>query len=167
MVIQRDLPVHVWGDAPPGQPVAVSFRDETRGTEAGPTGHWSVYLKPGAAGGPFQLTVKAVTSASPGAPRHSPHPRRHHGRRCLGRIGPVQYGISLEPGEHRRQDLPAAANPQIRLLMIESAAPTTPCRRGHRWLDTLNSRYRKGFLCRRLVLCPRYRLARTCHHWSD
>ena len=53
MVVQRDLPVHVWGDAPPGQPVAVSFRDETRGTEAGPTGHWSVYLKPGAAGDHF------------------------------------------------------------------------------------------------------------------
>jgi len=30
MVIQRDLPVHVWGDAPPGQPVTVSFRGETR-----------------------------------------------------------------------------------------------------------------------------------------
>ena len=23
MVIQRDLPVHIWGDAPPGQPVTV------------------------------------------------------------------------------------------------------------------------------------------------
>ncbi|MGC2615020.1 MAG: sialate O-acetylesterase, partial [Terracidiphilus sp.] len=52
MVIQRDLPVHVWGNAAPGQPVAVSFRDESRGTEADQLGHWSVYLKPGSAGGP-------------------------------------------------------------------------------------------------------------------
>src|ERR1700753_3817398 len=43
MVIQRDLPVHVWGNATPGEPVAVSFRGESRGTEADELGHWSVY----------------------------------------------------------------------------------------------------------------------------
>ena len=67
MVIERDLPVHVWGMAAPGEPVTVTFRGETRGTEADPLGHWSVYLKPGAAGGPFQLTVKGVTAAEPSA----------------------------------------------------------------------------------------------------
>src|SRR5437016_2094851 len=72
MVIQRDLPVHIWGDAPPGQPVTVSFRGETRGTETGPTGHWSVYLKPAAAGGPFQLTVKAVSATTPEATPTAP-----------------------------------------------------------------------------------------------
>ena len=28
MVIQRDLPVHVWGRANPGEQVSVTFRDE-------------------------------------------------------------------------------------------------------------------------------------------
>ena len=35
MVIQRDLPVHVWGMATPGEMVAVSFRGQTRSTKAG------------------------------------------------------------------------------------------------------------------------------------
>ena len=119
MVIQRDLPVHVWGDAPPGQPVTVSFRDETRGTEAGPTGHWSLYLKPGAAGGPFQLTVKAVTPASPGAIPSIPIVLDDI---MVGDVwvasGQSNMEFPLSRASTAAQDLPAAANPQIRLLMI-------------------------------------------------
>ena len=59
MVVQRDLPVHVWGMATPGETVAVSFRGETRTAKAGELGRWSVYLKPGAAGGPFRGCVPA------------------------------------------------------------------------------------------------------------
>ena len=44
MVVQRDLPVHVWGMAAPGEGVSVSFREETRATTAGRLGRWSVYL---------------------------------------------------------------------------------------------------------------------------
>ncbi|WP_348261539.1 sialate O-acetylesterase [Telmatobacter sp. DSM 110680] len=119
MVIQRDLPVHVWGDAPPGRPVTVSFRDETRGTEAGPTGHWSVYLKPGAAGGPFQLTVKAVTSATETAPQASPITLDDI---MVGDVwvasGQSNMEFPLSRANTAAQDLPAATNPQIRLLMI-------------------------------------------------
>ncbi len=58
MVVQRDLPVHLWGTAAPEEQVTVSFRGETRTAEASRIGRWSVYLKPGAAGGPFEMTVK-------------------------------------------------------------------------------------------------------------
>ncbi len=119
MVIQRDLPVHVWGDASPGQPVTVSFRDETRGTEAGPTGHWSVYLKPGAAGGPFQLTVTAVTPTSPGAPPPSPITLDDI---MVGDVwvasGQSNMEFPVSRAATAAQDLPTATNPQIRLLMI-------------------------------------------------
>jgi sialate O-acetylesterase len=57
MVIQRDLPVHVWGTATPGEVVTVAFRGETRSDTAGEYGRWSVYLSPGPAGGPFKLTA--------------------------------------------------------------------------------------------------------------
>ena len=50
MVVQRDLPVHVWGMASAGELVSVSFRGETGSTTASQLGRWSVYLKPGAAG---------------------------------------------------------------------------------------------------------------------
>jgi sialate O-acetylesterase len=59
MVVQRDVPVHVWGMASPGEAVTVSFRGESRTATATELGHWDVYLKPGAAGGPFTMTVKS------------------------------------------------------------------------------------------------------------
>jgi sialate O-acetylesterase len=60
MVVQRDLPVHVWGKAAPGEDVTVSFRGETLSIKAGELGRWSAYLKPGTAGGPFVMTVKGT-----------------------------------------------------------------------------------------------------------
>src|SRR5581483_6837518 len=58
MVVQRDLPVHVWGFADPNGDVRVTFRGESRSTHADHLGQWSVYLSPGGAGGPFDLTVR-------------------------------------------------------------------------------------------------------------
>lgn len=57
MVVQRDMPVHVWGAALPNEAVTVSFRGETRKTNADELGRWSVWLKPGEAGGPFDLRI--------------------------------------------------------------------------------------------------------------
>src|SRR5512140_3411373 len=57
MVMQRDLPVHVWGMAAPGQSVTAAFRGESRTVTSDPLGHWNAYMKPGPAGGPFTLTV--------------------------------------------------------------------------------------------------------------
>jgi sialate O-acetylesterase len=58
MVVQRGLPVHVWGMAAPAESVSVSFRGESRSAAADELGRWSVYLGPGEAGGPFELTVR-------------------------------------------------------------------------------------------------------------
>jgi sialate O-acetylesterase len=58
MVLQRGLPVHIWGSADPGESVAVEFRGETRSATADRLGRWSVYLRPVESGGPFELTVK-------------------------------------------------------------------------------------------------------------
>src|SRR5580765_2177408 len=59
MVVQRGLPVHVWGMASPQESVSVTFRDETKSTTADELGRWSLFLSPGEAGGPFQMAVKA------------------------------------------------------------------------------------------------------------
>ncbi len=58
MVIQRGLPVHVWGMAAPHEPVSATFRGETKSTAADDNGRFSIFLSPGEAGGPFQLIVK-------------------------------------------------------------------------------------------------------------
>jgi sialate O-acetylesterase len=61
MVVQRGRPVHVWGSANPGEKVTASFRGETAGTTTDELGRWSVWLKPGEAGGPFDLNVNSLT----------------------------------------------------------------------------------------------------------
>jgi sialate O-acetylesterase len=58
MVLQRGLPVHIWGHAAPSETVAVTFRGNTRSATADDIGAWSVYLPPPDAGGPFELVVK-------------------------------------------------------------------------------------------------------------
>jgi len=62
MVVQRGLPVHVWGTAAPHELVSVTFRGETKSATADDDGRWSVYLSPGEAGGPFQMSIKAANT---------------------------------------------------------------------------------------------------------
>jgi sialate O-acetylesterase len=62
MVIQRDQPVHVWGFAAPNETVTVTFRGQQQTTAADGLGRWSVELPPGAAGGPFALSVRATNT---------------------------------------------------------------------------------------------------------
>jgi sialate O-acetylesterase len=62
MVMQRGLPVHVWGMAGQHEAVSVTFRGETKSTTADEEGRWGVFLSPGEAGGPFQLSVKGANT---------------------------------------------------------------------------------------------------------
>ena len=62
MVVQRGLPVHVWGMAAPHEAVSVAFRGETKAGTADDDGRWSIYLSPGEAGGPFELNIKATNT---------------------------------------------------------------------------------------------------------
>ena len=62
MVVQRGLPVHVWGIAAPHEAVSVTFRGETKAGTADDDGRWSIYLSPSEAGGPFELNIKATNT---------------------------------------------------------------------------------------------------------
>ncbi|HEY1262958.1 MAG TPA: sialate O-acetylesterase, partial [Terriglobales bacterium] len=57
-VVQRGLPVHVWGMASPGEAITAGFRGESRSATADALGRWSLYFSPGEAGGPFPLTIQ-------------------------------------------------------------------------------------------------------------
>ncbi len=46
MVLQRNLPIPVWGWASPGEKVTVSFADQTQETMAGSDGRWMLKLDP-------------------------------------------------------------------------------------------------------------------------
>ncbi len=70
MVLQREVPVPVWGRCAPGAKIAVSLRDAdgktaaTGSVVAAATGRWRVDLAALAAGEPYTLTVEAQGSAA-------------------------------------------------------------------------------------------------------
>lgn len=58
MVLQRDVPVTLWGWAKAGEKVTVMLQGQQVSTKTGKDGTWKVTMKPLAAGGPFELTIK-------------------------------------------------------------------------------------------------------------
>jgi len=116
MVVQRDLPVHVWGMAGAGEVVSVSFRGETAATTASKLGRWSLYLKPGAAGGPFTMIVTG-TPAAGGAPETVTLEDVLVGDVWIA-SGQSNMEFPLKRASTAATDLPNAANPRIRLLVV-------------------------------------------------
>lgn len=58
MVLQRQLPIPVWGTAVPGSSITVFLDDLVANSKADEEGHWRVLLPEMQAGGPFQLVIK-------------------------------------------------------------------------------------------------------------
>lgn len=59
MVLQRDLPLKVWGQAKAGQQLEVELAQSKTSVTADAKGQWLATLKPQAAGGPYQLTISS------------------------------------------------------------------------------------------------------------
>lgn len=57
MVLQRGMPVPIWGTAAPGEAVTVKFRDQTKNATTDKDGKWTVKLDSLTAGGPDVLTI--------------------------------------------------------------------------------------------------------------
>lgn len=119
MVVQRGLPVHVWGLATPGEAVSVSFRGETRSVTADRLGEWSTYLKPGAAGGPFDLKVQGTPVEGSGPSMEQPIVLNDV---LVGDVwlasGQSNMEFPMSRAATAVEDLPHADNSQIRLLMV-------------------------------------------------
>jgi len=127
MVVQRDLPVHIWGLAAPNQNVTVAFRGESRATHADRLGRWSVYLAPGPAGGPFQIVVESNPPGGSWSVDSNPIQQAIALEDVLvGDVwlasGQSNMEFPLSKAATAAQDLPHAANPRIRLLMVAKRA---------------------------------------------
>src|SRR3569623_2085081 len=57
MVLQREMPIAVWGQAAPGEKVTVTLSAHTATATGAADGAWKVALAKLPAGGPFELTV--------------------------------------------------------------------------------------------------------------
>ena len=117
MVVQRDLPVHVWGWAAPGEPVTVSFRGETKTATTDDLGQWTVYLTPGVAGGPFALTIKGANAITLDDV-------------LVGDVwlagGQSNMEFAMRQAATAAADLPKAANDRIRLMMVNKVYSDYP-----------------------------------------
>ena len=62
MVLQRDMPIHIWGDAAPGEQVTVDLHGTTNTATTDNLGRWSLRLPPQSAGGPYTLTIHGTNT---------------------------------------------------------------------------------------------------------
>jgi len=60
MVLQRDVPLKIWGWADPGEKVKVAFLGKKYQTKADKQGNWKVDLHAIAAGGPYTMKVNEI-----------------------------------------------------------------------------------------------------------
>ena len=61
MVLQRDVELHIWGWADPGERIDVRFAGSAYQTVADQAGTWKLQLPPQKAGGPYDMIVRGNT----------------------------------------------------------------------------------------------------------
>lgn len=62
MLLQRDMPVRIFGKAEPGEAVSVAFRGQTARTAADAVGRWEVWLDPLTPGPAADMIVQAANT---------------------------------------------------------------------------------------------------------
>jgi sialate O-acetylesterase len=117
MVIQRDLPVHIWGRASSGESVTVAFRTALRTTTADSIGLWSVYLPPVEAGGPFDLTIKGNNSITL---------RDVLAGDVWVASGQSNMEFAVREGVNAKGELANASHPRIRLFHVNNKVASYP-----------------------------------------
>jgi sialate O-acetylesterase len=124
-VLQRELPIHIWGFGAPGEHVTVQFHNQKMETATSPLGIWELSLQPEKAGGPYVLHVMGDMSAA-----------------AVDRsdllIGDVWFasgqsnmemplkGFNGAPIKDSEKEIAAANYPKIRLLLQKHRAAATP-----------------------------------------
>jgi sialate O-acetylesterase len=122
-VLQREVPIHLWGEASPAEKITISFHGQSVTTTASDLGLWEAWLKPEPAGGPFTLTVHGSTELT----------------RSDLLVGDVWFAsgqsnmemplAGFPPTAHvnnAEQEIAQADLPQVRLLRVEKHASDSP-----------------------------------------
>jgi sialate O-acetylesterase len=123
-VLQRDRPIHLWGWATPAAQVTVRFHAQSVQAVTDRLGAWSAWLAPERAGGPYTLTVSGdgadVTLQD----------------LLVGDVWIASGQSNMEmplggfPGnavlKNADQEIAAATNPQLRLLVVDHKASDFP-----------------------------------------
>ena len=62
MLLQRNAPVRIFGQATPGEPVSVTFRGQTARVAADPLGRWEVWLQPMTPAAASDMTIQGTNT---------------------------------------------------------------------------------------------------------
>jgi sialate O-acetylesterase len=125
VVLQRDVKCPVWGHAAPGEKVTCELKrgendKPVRGqATADDDGHWSLTLLPGAAGGPFTLTVAGKNTVTVKDV-------------YVGDVWVCSGQSNMEwpmlYTHEAKKDIAEAKYPKVRLFTVEKAARPRPAR---------------------------------------
>lgn len=117
-VLQRDMPVPVWGTADPGAEVDVAIAGQTLKTKADDKGNWSVTLKPLKVGEPLKLVVESGKD------------RREVNDILVGEVwlcsGQSNMEWPLSATLSGDLEVSAANHPQIRLVRVKGPGSQKP-----------------------------------------
>lgn len=108
-VLQRNMPIPIWGTADPNEPVTVSVAGQRATTRADLSGVWSLTIKPLSAGGPYTMTI----AGAPGDVITLSNVLVGEVWVCSGQSN-MEFGIRLaQDGE---KAIAGADNPEIRIF---------------------------------------------------
>ena len=123
-VLQRNRPIHLWGSATPNASVTAQFHGQTVRAEVDRIGRWSLYLLPETAGGPYTLTLSGDGD------------KKVLSDLLVGDVWvasgqsnmefPLQGFGATMPLKNQAQEIAAASNPTLRLLLFEHKASDFP-----------------------------------------
>ncbi len=120
MVLQRDLPIPIWGWAKPDEKVTVRLGKSSASATAGTNGAWSVKLPKLPAGGPYQLTVAGVNTLT-------------RTNVLIGEVwlcsGQSNMHWTMAPGHgiiNNDAEVAAARYPNIRMFTVAKSAASRP-----------------------------------------
>jgi sialate O-acetylesterase len=117
MVLQRDMPVTIWGHAEEGEKITVTFNGEEYAIAADELGEWKLVLPALKAGGPYEMTLCGKN-------------RIHLTNILVGEVWICSGQSNMEWPLHRLNDpekvIAGADFPRIRLLHIKKKAAGQP-----------------------------------------
>jgi sialate O-acetylesterase len=119
-VLQRDMPVPVWGWADPGEDVTVTIAGQTHKTKADEKGKWRVTLEPLKVGDPLTLVVTDSSKSHVAIVKDI----------LVGEVwlcsGQSNMEFSLDRANNGDLEVAAANHPNIRLVRVKETGSQKP-----------------------------------------
>src|SRR5690348_3189173 len=134
MVLQQKAPVRIWGWAPEGEKVTVTFRGQSASAQAR-GGLWVVTLKPLDAGGPFELTITAGAPRTPSSAGTTPPTSTGPSEIVLKDVwvgevwvcsGQSNMEFQLARSFEAKADIEAPADPALRMFTVGRQVAEAP-----------------------------------------